>query len=847
MKRIVILLALLIAPSVLAAPIAWVAGTTSRTIDLKILDSSSTTGAGLSGLVYNSSGLVCSYTREKAARVAITLATQTVTGAYSSGGFVEIDATNFKGLYRLDIPDAALAAGVNFVVLECYGATNMLPVDREIQLIGMNFEDAVAGGMSMVPTDVKKWNGTTVATPATAGVPDVNVKNVNNVAAATPGASGGMLISGSNAGTTTLGALTVTGTTTMSDGLVVNRSTSNSDAVSLTASGSGVGLKATGGAASGATAGGDGIKAIGGAASTTGGGVAGRGVYALGGAGAATTNTARGGFRVESGADNGAGGDVGMRMVGVGAFPGFEADGGATGAGAKFVGGATSGDAIDLTTTSGDGFNSSPTAGNAMVLAANGTSKHGLVATGGTAGTSDGIKGVAGTGGVPIRGNITGNITGTIDTVTTLTNLPAITTNWLTASGIAAGALNGKGDWSTYAGGDTSGTTTLLSRLTSTRAGYLDNLSGGAVALASTALSTAQWTNGRAANLDNLDATVSSRLASSGYTVPPTALANATAVWTDLLASSDFSTVSSVGKLLKDDIDAAVSSRMATYTQPTGFLAATFPGTVASTTNITAATGITVATNSDKTGYTLTVTPPTAATIATTVWQDSTAGDFTTASSIGKSLYNAFTPNTSVYTTASLANAPTGGSSGPTLTQIVNGVWDEPNASHVITGSTGKSLSNSGAASNPWDIDISTYASPTAGHTVQSIRNELSAAALTLSSAVSTNGTSIKFVQGDDRLHADSKEFAFTCSASICPTLSSATMTITQNSTVIYTLTGVVTDVTSDPRTFYFELTSTQTAAMTVASDYKYAIAVQFTTGHKFTPIINGVMQVLGN
>lgn len=35
---------------------------------------------------------------------------------------------------------------------------------------------------------------------------------------------------------------------------------------------------------------------------------------------------------------------------------------------------------------------------------------------------------------------------------------------------------------STYAGGDTAGTTTLLSRITSTRAGYLDNLSGGTIA-----------------------------------------------------------------------------------------------------------------------------------------------------------------------------------------------------------------------------------------------------------------------------------------------------------------------------------------------------------------------------
>jgi hypothetical protein len=41
-------------------------------------------------------------------------------------------------------------------------------------------------------------------------------------------------------------------------------------------------------------------------------------------------------------------------------------------------------------------------------------------------------------------------------------------------------------------------------------------------------------------------------------------------------------------------LDATVSSRMATYTQPTGFLAATFPGTVASPTNITAGTITTV-------------------------------------------------------------------------------------------------------------------------------------------------------------------------------------------------------------------------------------------------------------
>lgn len=46
----------------------------------------------------------------------------------------------------------------------------------------------------------------------------------------------------------------------------------------------------------------------------------------------------------------------------------------------------------------------------------------------------------------------------------------------ITAASIAAAALNGKGDWSTYAGGDTSGVTTLLARLSAARALLLDNL-----------------------------------------------------------------------------------------------------------------------------------------------------------------------------------------------------------------------------------------------------------------------------------------------------------------------------------------------------------------------------------
>jgi len=90
------------------------AADTDKTIYLHLRDS--TTGLAKTGLVFNSAGAVCSYTLPLAARAAITLATQTVTGAHSDGGFVEVDATNCKGLYRLDLPDAAIASGAFTVI-----------------------------------------------------------------------------------------------------------------------------------------------------------------------------------------------------------------------------------------------------------------------------------------------------------------------------------------------------------------------------------------------------------------------------------------------------------------------------------------------------------------------------------------------------------------------------------------------------------------------------------------------------------------------------------------------------------------------------------------------------------
>ena len=61
--------------------------TTDKSIAIFIQDSSQTDGRGLTGLVYNSASLTCYYHRPGAVAAALSLATQTVTGAHSDGGF----------------------------------------------------------------------------------------------------------------------------------------------------------------------------------------------------------------------------------------------------------------------------------------------------------------------------------------------------------------------------------------------------------------------------------------------------------------------------------------------------------------------------------------------------------------------------------------------------------------------------------------------------------------------------------------------------------------------------------------------------------------------------------------
>ena len=95
---------------------------------------------------------------------------------------------------------------------------------------------------------------------------------------------------------------------------------------------------------------------------------------------------------------------------------------------------------------------------------------------------------------VNLTGNITGNLSGSVGSVT----------------GNIGGNIVGDVQGKVLGGG--------ASVITAAGVWALDS-SGNAIAPAATALSTATWTNARAAKLDNLDATISSRMAAGNVTI----------------------------------------------------------------------------------------------------------------------------------------------------------------------------------------------------------------------------------------------------------------------------------------------------------------------------------------
>ena len=130
-----------------ASTITIAPGSTSQSIELYL---------GATGLTASTSGLSARYNRTRSASVSIPLVARTIdqgapasAGVWIAGGFAEVDATNMPGVYRLDLPDAALAAGADDVTVVVRGASGTNGAVRTVKLS--------IGGLTSAETASAVW------------------------------------------------------------------------------------------------------------------------------------------------------------------------------------------------------------------------------------------------------------------------------------------------------------------------------------------------------------------------------------------------------------------------------------------------------------------------------------------------------------------------------------------------------------------------------------------------------------------------------------------------------------------------------------------------------------------
>jgi hypothetical protein len=162
------------------------AGSTDVSVVCRAIDS--TDGTPETGFDHATSGIDLKYRREGAANVDITeAALAALTTAHADGGVEQIG----NGYFRLDLPDAAVAAGASGVMVHGV-ATGMVIIGCYVQLVAYDPADGVRLGLTALPNAIPGASGglprvQDMATPADlvaamdAAVPDVNCKSINNV------------------------------------------------------------------------------------------------------------------------------------------------------------------------------------------------------------------------------------------------------------------------------------------------------------------------------------------------------------------------------------------------------------------------------------------------------------------------------------------------------------------------------------------------------------------------------------------------------------------------------------------------------------------------------------------
>jgi hypothetical protein len=182
----------------------FINGQTSIILRVKIRNSSLSTGAGLTGLTSASTGLIISTiadteptatTYTQAGSTIDTITTLGTFGTITSGHckFKEVDATNHKGIYEIQIANARYAvAGAKSLLVSISGAANAVECDVVVPLRAVNPYSAttfMTGVNGLAPPT--NWNlesidgsGRVLLQPTQTGVTIPTVTTLTNIATA---------------------------------------------------------------------------------------------------------------------------------------------------------------------------------------------------------------------------------------------------------------------------------------------------------------------------------------------------------------------------------------------------------------------------------------------------------------------------------------------------------------------------------------------------------------------------------------------------------------------------------------------------------------------------------------
>lgn len=234
---------------------------TSVLLRVKILDSSSTTGAGLTGLTFSSAGLIISTiadveaTPTVYAQSASNIEDITTLGTFaaptaSKCRFKEVDSTNHPGVYEIQIADARWSvSNAELMVITVSGATNVAELDMEIQL-GIDANTTAVSGSTAVADAIEAvFDGTGEETLT---LEHIVINNSSGAGLDITGSTNGMNVTGSGGH-----GILALGDGGGGSGMILQGDTTG-DGLTATGGSSGHGVNASGGVTSG-----DGINASG--------------------------------------------------------------------------------------------------------------------------------------------------------------------------------------------------------------------------------------------------------------------------------------------------------------------------------------------------------------------------------------------------------------------------------------------------------------------------------------------------------------------------------------------------------------------------------------------------------